>query len=86
MVAARHHNPAYDDPRWRRLRDRKIRAHKRTNGYLCPGYDTPPHLTDRLSGDHVVPLVEGGAMFDEGNVQVLCVGCNARKDAGKRRR
>ena len=29
--------------------------------------------------DHVVPLAKGGAMSDRGNLQVLCVSCNAAK-------
>ena len=73
------HNPEYDTPRWRRLRKKVIDKHRASFGYLCPGYETPPHLTDRMSADHIVPLDKGGAMYDEANVQALCVSCNSRK-------
>lgn len=78
MEKARH-NPAYDTPQWRRLRARTLAKHRREWGELCPGYQMPPHLSDRLSVDHVVALENGGAMYDEANVQVLCVSCNDRK-------
>lgn len=40
----------------------------------------------KLAADHVVPLVLGGAPFDEGNVAVLCPSCNARKGLSQRER
>lgn len=81
-----HHNPIYDTPRWRRLAKTVKARHIRTQGYMCPGYGTPRHLAPRLSADHIVALVDGGQPFDEGNVQVLCVSCNSRKDGASRAR
>lgn len=34
--------------------------------------------TDRLSGDHIIPLSKGGT-DDPSNVRVLCVPCNSAK-------
>ena len=73
------HNPEYDTARWRRLRNKVIAKHKAQWGFLCPGYQIPPHLVDRLSADHIVPLEKGGPMYDEANVQALCLSCNDRK-------
>lgn len=79
-----HHNPIYDTPQWRRLA-RSVKArHVRRRGYLCPGWGRTAHLAARLSADHIVPVVLGGAPFSQANVQVLCVECNGRKDAATR--
>jgi 5-methylcytosine-specific restriction protein A len=32
--------------------------------------------------DHIHPLEQGGAKFDEANLQTLCRACNTRKDTG----
>lgn len=73
------HNPIYDTPRWRRLA-RSVKArHLSRHGYMCPGWEVPRHLANRLSVDHIVSLVDGGEPYSEANVQILCVSCNARK-------
>ena len=40
----------------------------------------------RLEADHVTPLHLGGAPYDDGNGQALCVGCHIAKTAGENRR
>jgi 5-methylcytosine-specific restriction protein A len=35
-----------------------------------------------LVTDHITPLAQGGAKFDEANLQTLCLACNTRKDTG----
>lgn len=77
--AASYHKPMYDTPRWRRLRRTLIARHLRRFGYLCPGWQVPPHLAPRLSVDHIVPVPLGGAMYDEANLQIACTDCNASK-------
>ena len=45
-------------------------------GYRCVNCGIV-HISNQV--DHVVPLAKGGAMSDRGNLQVLCVSCNAAK-------
>lgn len=35
--------------------------------------------------DHIVPISEGGAMWDKDNLQVLCVDCHRKKTAEERK-
>ena len=69
----------YDDPRWRRIRKRRIREHITRFGPWCPGWGVPPHPAPALSLDHNVPLERGGAPFDDDNLVVGCLTCNDRK-------
>ena len=72
----------YDDPRWVRLSKRRIAAHVREHGWVCPGLPElghEPHLTTDLTLDHRVPVTLGGAPFDEANTQVLCRSVNTAK-------
>ena len=65
----------YSNPKWGRASRRAIRNARG----ICPGYGVPPHPSDDLTGDHLIPLERGGDPFDPRNVSVLCRGCNARK-------
>jgi 5-methylcytosine-specific restriction protein A len=38
-------------------------------------------MTIAVVVDHIVPIDQGGAMWDEGNHQVLCAACHRRKTA-----
>jgi len=67
----------YDDPAWRKLRNRTLAEHRATFGNWCPGYGRAGHATADLTTDHRVPMSHGGAIT--GPVQVLCRGCNTRK-------
>ena len=42
-------------------------------------------LAGRLEVDHVVPLDEGGDLYDPAGLQVLCRGCHILKTAGENR-
>jgi 5-methylcytosine-specific restriction endonuclease McrA len=61
----------YNSAAWRNLAKR----HKMANP-LCVNFDTcgVAHYTD-----HIEPISEGGTRMDWGNLQSLCVGCNASK-------
>ena len=39
----------------------------------------------RLEVDHLVPLEDGGALYDLGNLQTLCRSCHFDKTSGERR-
>ena len=71
------HNPAYDQPAWRKRSKRDIAAHVARHGRWCPGIGVPPHPSTDLTSDHIDPLALGGAVL--GETQVLCRGCNTRK-------
>lgn len=71
----------YDTARWRRVRRRVLHRHVTTNGWWCPGYKTPPHLSRDLTVDHGAPLAQGGDPYDEAQLHVLCRSCNGRKGA-----
>jgi 5-methylcytosine-specific restriction enzyme A len=77
-VEARRHNPAYDSPEWRRHRATAIAAHVRENGWICPGYNRPPHPSRDLTVDHPVALANGGAVI-QAAAPILCRSCNSRK-------
>lgn len=56
---------------------------------LCAGCAREGLTVAAVELDHVVPLVKGGALMDERNVQGLCRECHEAKtaaDFGKRRR
>ena len=57
--------------RWQRLRARVIRE----AGGRCELCGS----TERLTGDHIVSPLDGGAPFDRANVRCLCFACNRAK-------
>src|SRR6188472_2601344 len=69
----------YDSAVYQRQRRAMLRVHIREKGAWCPGWGhRPAHFSGRLSLDHIVPVTAGGATV-RGNLQVLCVQCNASK-------
>lgn len=75
-----HHNRAYDDPNWKRLRDAVLWRWRRDHGDWCPGDDRHEgHATADLTVDHIVPLAAGGELLDMANTRVLCREANGRK-------
>ena len=60
--------------RWRRTRARQIARQPWCGRCLHEGSSANP-----LTADHIVPVAEGGAVFDEANLQILCVECNRIK-------
>ncbi len=71
------HNPAYDQPAWRKRSKRDIAAHVARYGWWCPGFGVPPHSSTDLTLDHTDPLALGGPLLCP--TSVLCRGCNTRK-------
>lgn len=49
----------------------------RSDNPLCINVDTCGGATHTV--DHIVPISEGGAIFDRSNCQPLCQSCNASK-------
>ena len=69
---------------WERLRTRLVRTHTRTHGYICPGWNRPPHAADPntnpLTGDHIVERhIAPERALDPDNIQILCRACNTSK-------
>ncbi|HSW43470.1 MAG TPA: HNH endonuclease [Patescibacteria group bacterium] len=64
----------HTDPRWTRLSRRLITRHVGQFGWSCPGDgpEHPAHTSRDLTVDHVVPIRDGGALFDPANTRVLC--------------
>jgi 5-methylcytosine-specific restriction endonuclease McrA len=57
------------------------------HGEVCPGFGVTGHLVvspNRLTADHVRPISLGGDV--DGELQVLCLGCNVRKGGANRLR
>lgn len=65
--------------RWKRLRERVIDRHERSNGtWVCGICDGT--ITDRkdIEVDHIVAVSMGGAAYDEANLRVTHKRCNRR--------
>ena len=80
--AGREHRPpreqttAVYDRRWREFREAYLAAHP-----LCIQCGKNARLTAATEVDHIVPLNDGGAQYDESNCQGLCKSCHSRKTA-----
>lgn len=70
--------PTYDETAWRKLSKRLRAEWVARNGWYCPGWNRGWHASRDLTGDHIVPLMAGGAALDPANVRILCRACNAR--------
>lgn len=71
------------DPRrtvaWKRARAIKLRG--ATNCEICQRWldpSAPPRSAGSATVDHIVPLKYGGAPYDQANLRVSCLSCNAR--------
>lgn len=53
-------------------------------GWICPGFNRPPHPSRLLQADHVVPVSLGGD--PTGELAVLCRACNTAKGGRNRMR
>ena len=60
--------------RWRLVRSALLDRHP-----LCRRCEADGRTVAATDVDHVVPLAEGGAPYDEGNLQPLCFACHVRK-------
>jgi 5-methylcytosine-specific restriction protein A len=71
------HARVYSSARWQTLRARKLRQHP-----FCAKCGV---TNVRLICDHKRELRDGGAAFDEANVEVLCAKCHGKKTQAARR-
>lgn len=70
--------PFYHSPEWRAL-VREVKAERGNWCEQCGG-------TQRIIGDHIEEIKDGGAQLDKGNVRLLCTPCHQRKTARERAR
>ena len=70
----------YNSDRWRRLR--LIGLNKEPLCITCKGKGITKAATVR---DHIIPIQQGGSIWDENNHQSLCKSCHNRK-SGKEKR
>lgn len=64
----------YSSAQWRRVRAQQLRDEP-----LCRECKKTERVTMATIADHVVPISEGGAIFDPENHQSLCKPCHDRK-------
>ena len=62
--------------RWRALKTTMLER----AGYRCASCGA----ARRFELDHIKPIWKGGAEWDPGNLQVLCIGCHAIKSRRER--
>lgn len=71
-------DPAYSGD-WPAIRAGLVRDWVAEHGWWCPGVEgRPPHPSRDLTGDHIIPVAEGGT-HDRTNLRVLCRGCNTSR-------
>ena len=82
----RHNNrprPANRRPEYtaaeRKRRADTVTAWIQVNGFMCPGFERPPHPSTDLTADHITDVHLGGA--EGGPLSVLCRSCNSAKGA-----
>lgn len=59
----------YESPRWRGMR----KAYMQENP-VCVKCTQPAKYLD-----HIIPISQGGSVWDKSNLQGLCASCNGRK-------
>jgi len=76
----KHNKRIYDSIRWRKLRSYYI-----ANNPLCEKCLEDDQYVDATGRrgvvDHIIPINEGGAVFDVANLQTLCNKCHNIKSA-----
>ena len=70
--------PQYSGP-WVRIRQRVLER----DGYICQVHG-PKCQGTATEVDHIVPVVDGGAWFDEANLRASCGPCNRGRANGAR--
>lgn len=65
--------------RERNRRSDTVAAWVAMHGWVCPGWQRPPHPSDDLSADHIIARRLGGPQ--DGPLNVLCRQCNSAKGA-----
>ncbi len=70
--------------RWRRVRKLFLTVHPLCEDIFCV-HGMGGQATLATQVDHILPLAQGGAPFDEANLQALCRLCHSRKSQRERR-
>lgn len=73
-------NPLYASSKWRKYRSALL-MRRGGNCELCghvPLFDRELHV------DHIRPIAEGGEVYNEANLQILCIQCHGKKTAKER--
>jgi hypothetical protein len=60
-------------------RSQFVKTWMEEHGPICPGFDRPPHPSEDLTADYVVPVGLGGSAL--GELRCLCGDCNTRRCA-----
>jgi len=56
-----------------------VEAWRHARGAWCPGWGVPPHMSDDLTADHVIPYAV--TKREDSELACLCRACNGRKGA-----
>ena len=73
-------NPLYASTKWRKYRQAILMR----RGGQCEACGTVPMFDRELHIDHIRPIAEGGEVYNEANLQILCIQCHGKKTAGER--
>lgn len=73
-------NPLYASKKWRKYRTALLMR----RGGACEACGNVPLFDRELHVDHIRPIAEGGEVYNEANLQVLCIQCHGKKTAGER--
>lgn len=73
-------NPLYASKKWRKYRQALLMR----RGSSCEVCGNVPLFDRELHVDHIRPIAEGGEVYNEANLQILCIQCHGKKTAGER--
>ncbi len=73
-------NPLYASTKWRKYRQALLMR----RGGQCETCGSVPLFERELHVDHIRPIAEGGEVYNEANLQILCIRCHGKKTAGER--
>ena len=66
----------YKSPEWLKVRKLQLLSHPLCAECLKRGKHTKATMVD-----HIIPIKQGGAKYDQSNLQSLCWACHSRKSA-----
>ena len=73
-------NPLYASKRWRKYRESILMR----RGPRCEECGHVPLFEREIHVDHIKPIAQGGEIYDETNLQLLCIQCHGKKTAQER--
>ena len=73
-------NPLYASKRWRKYREAILMR----RGPRCEVCGHVPLFEREIHVDHIKPIADGGEIYDETNLQLLCIQCHGKKTAQER--